>query len=718
MLEVSHARYRVRKPLSILNRGVESRPVVIRKALAFDLILREMPIFIQDEELIVGSRTMFLPRERDVKFWEDGVKRNLDFVPDAETLNVEFPGLEFYPHYATEEERALGREVSIGEGYVTSHCTAGYGRVLEMGFGGIKDQAVSRLRDVEPDSEQADFLEAVVICMDGATHLVERYEEEAKDIASKTSDPTRKLELQTIAEICSRIKTHPASTFHEALQLLWFTHTMILIESYNLMALGRLDQYLYPYYEKDIASGRLASDQALELLACLFIKLNDTSDLHTDNGLNIMLSGLKPDGADGTNELTYLCLETYETVRLTDPQINIRYHEKTAQDLLNRAVSIWTVGPKPMIYNDHAVIEAMQKVGVALDDARDYCIDACQDLMIEGKSDFYPIFAGIYGIHLLTIMERVVDRLATFSSFEAFWKALKDEIGADVKRYVEKANKGDRVLPKISPTPFLSATLQGCIETGKDKTEGGTAYNFTGFVGGGLVNVGDSLAAIKKLVFEEKRISAADLVRAIQRDFDQDEPLRQMLKNKAPKWGNNDNYVDQLARELADHFCSEVLKYENTRGGRFVPGFFTHHQARLGKVVRSTPDGRKRGEPLAVSLSPSIGAERNGPTGVILSASKMDQSKCPLGTSLDLAFYGPSYRGSEERAKMVSLIQTYMDRGGIEFQANTLDVEILRDAQRHPEKYRDLVVRVWGFNAYFVTVKREYQDEIIARTEH
>jgi pyruvate-formate lyase len=718
MLEVSHARYRVRRPLSILDGVVESRPVVIRKALAFDLVLREMPVFIEEGELIVGSRTMFLPREGDVKFWEDEVTRNLDFVPDAETLNVESPGLEFYPHYATEEEKSLGREFSIGEGYVTSHCTAGYGKVLAMGFGGIKGQALSHLEDVEPDSDQANFLKAVAMCMDGASHLIQRYEEEARKLASEASDPERKQELEIIAKTCNRIKTQPAGSFHEALQLFWFTHTLTLIESYNLMALGRLDQYLFPYYERDIASGKLSRERALELMACFFIKLNDTSDLHTDNGLNIMLSGLTRAGEDGTNELTHLCLDTYETVRLTDPQINIRCHEKTPREILDRAVSIWSVGPKPMIYNDHAVFDAMQRVGVTLEDAREYCIDACQDLMIEGKSDFYPIFAGIYGIHLLTIMERVVDRLPAFSSFEEFWKALKDGVSADVKRYVDKANQEDRILPKVSPTPFLSATLQGCIETGRDKTEGGTVYNFTGFIGGGLVNVADSAAAIKKLVFEDKRVSAADLLRAIQRDFDQDEPLRQMLKNKAPKWGNNDDYVDQLARELGDHFCTEVLKYKNPRGGRFVPGFFSHHQARLGKAVRSTPDGRKKGEPLAVSLSPSIGTERNGPTGAVLSASKIDQSKCPLGTSLDLAFYGPSYRGSEERAKMVSLIETYMDKGGIEFQANTLDSEILRDAQHHPEKHRDLVVRVWGFNAYFVTLKREYQDEIIARTEH
>jgi len=720
MLDVSHAKYRVRKPLSIFNgNGVGNEPVVIRKALAFDLILREMPIFIQDRELIVGGRTMFMPRKQDIQFWDDeDVKRNLEFLPDAETLAVESPGFEFYPHYATEEEKVLGREVSIGEGYVTSHCTAGYGKVLKLGFGGIKEQAQNRLKEFDPGSDQANFLNAVIICMDAATFFVQRYEEEARRLASQIHDEKQKEEFEMIADICSHIKTRPARTFHEALQLFWLTHTFILIESYSLMAPGRLDQYLYPYYKNDIASGQLSRDEALELLTCLFIKMNDTSDLHTDNGQNIILSGLKPDGEDGTNDLTYLCFDAYEMASLTDPQINIRYHEKTPQELFDQAMAVKTLGPKPMIYNDRAVIQALQNVGVTLEDARNYCIDACQDIMVEGKSDFYPIFAGVYGIHLLTVMERVVDRLAEFSSFKDFWNTLKDEITADVNRYVEKANQADRILPGISPTPVLSATLKGCIESGRDKTEGGTIYNFTGFVGGGLITVANSAAAIKKFIFEEQRVSAADLVRAIQNEFAQDEPLRQLLKNKAPKWGNNDDYVDQLVRELADHFCTEVLKYKNPRGGRFVPGLFTHHQTRLGIAVRSTPDGRKKNEPLAMSLSPSIGTERNGPTGAILSASKIDQSKCPLGTSLDLTFYASSINEPEGMEKMKALIRTYIDKGGIEFQANTLDREILREAQKHPERYRDLVVRVWGFNAYFVTLKPEYQEDIIARAEH
>lgn len=716
MLDVSHAAHRVRTPLSILSAETEHQPLVMRKAMAFALILREMPILIQDDELIVGARTMFLPRPSDSAFWDEGVKRNLDFLPDAETLNVEGPGLEFFPHYATEDEKALGKTVGIGEGYVTSHCTAGYAKVLRLGFGGIRTQARQRLREVAAESEEANFLNAVIICMDGATQLVQRYEHEARRLAGECTDAARKAELRTIADVCCRIKSLPAASFHDALQLLWFAHTMVLIENYNLMALGRLDQTLLPYYRMDQQHG-VAEDSVRELLECFFIKCNDTSDLHTDNGLNIMLSGVLPDGRDGTNELTWLCLDAYEHVSLTDPQINLRYHHSAPPELLDRVLSICPSGPKPMIFNDTQIIESMLQIGVRLEDARNYCIDACQDLMIEGKSDFYPIFAGIYGIHLLTVFERIVDRLPEFESFETFWKALKDEIAIDVKAYAEKANRADEILPRISPTPFLSATLEGCIENARDKTAGGTIYNFTGFVGGGIVNVANSAAAIKKLVYEDKSIEAQQLVSALQNNFAEDEQMRRMLLNKAPKWGNNDEYVDQLGQELAAHFCTEVLKHRNPRGGRFVPGFFTHHQARLGIAVRATPDGRKRGEPLAVSLSRSIGTERMGPTGAVLSASRIDQRRCPLGTSLDLIFPSARSNGVEEREALKSVVKTYMDLGGMEFQANTLSPQLLREARQHPERHRDLVVRVWGFNAYFVTLKPEYQEDLIARAE-
>jgi formate C-acetyltransferase len=716
-LDVSHARHRVRRTLSILPgpRQHDGQPVVIRKARAFDLILRESPIVIQDGELIVGARTMFLPQADEGGHWDQGTRRNLDFVPDAETLDVKSPGFEFYPHYATEEEKALGRPFEIGEGYVTSHCVAGYANVLRQGFGGIADAARKRLREPGLAREQRAFLDAVVICMSAATAFARRYAAEAGRMASIEPDRQRRSELEDIAAVCDRIAAAPAATFHEALQLLHFTHVLTLIESYNLMALGRMDQYLYPYFRKDVLEGKLPPARARELLECLFIKLNDTSDLHTDNGLNIVVSGLAPDGRDATNELTYLLLEVHCDVGLSDPQINVRFHAGSPDALHEKAFLNQWSGPRPMAYNDDVVVPAMEAVGVSREDARDYCIDACQDLLIGERSDFYPIFAGIYGCHLMVIFERVVDRLESFTTFEEFWKAFLREVRLDVGRWAERANAADAIVPRISPTPFLSSTLEGCVESGKDKTEGGTKYNFTGFIGGGLVNVANSAAALRKLVFEERRAGAKEVLDALRKDFADAEPLRQMLRNDAPKWGNNEPYVDDLGKELADTFCGEVLKHSNPRGGRFVPGIFTHHQARLGAKLRSTPDGRKRGEPLAVSLSPANGTAKKGPTAAVLSARKVDQTRCPLGTSLDFALPPAMFASAEERGKFEALLKTYFKVGGIELQVNNIDAAILREAQKFPERHRDLVVRVWGFNAYFISLKREYQDDLIAR---
>ncbi|MGI9538284.1 MAG: pyruvate formate lyase family protein [Desulfocapsaceae bacterium] len=715
MLDVEHRHYRVRKHMSILDDDTASLPVVERKALGFVKMLDEMPKFIMDGELIVGSRTLFNPRHTE---GTDGLSKNLDFAPDAETLAVESPGFEFYPHYLTDAEQAKGAALGIGEGYVTSHCAPGFDRVLTKGFGGLRNEANASLANHGKNSPQAPFLNAVIMILDAIEQFIGSYAELAESMAGSCKDSIRRDELQTISEICSRIKTKPATTFHEALQTVWFVHTFMLMENYNLMSLGRPDQYLYSYYLSDIDAEILTPDQARELLGCLFIKLNDTSDLHTDNGLNIITSGLKPDGTDGTNELSWLFIETYEDVKLTDPQLNIRWHRDTPKDFMKRVMKIKGRFPiPPMVFNDEILIPGLTDIGASLEDARNYSIDACQDVLIPGKSDFYPIFAGTYGIHLLTVFDRVLPRLTQCESFDEFYQQLFDEFTADVEKVVETTNKIDALLPEISPTPVLSLMLEGCIEKGLDKTEGGTIYNHTGFIGGGLVNIADSLAAIKKLVFDEKIVSPKELLSAINANFSGYESLQAKLKNDAPKWGNGDMTVDTYGIELARHFSEEVLKYENVRGGRFVPGLMTHHQVRLGNVVPATPDGRKQGEPLAVSLSPSIGQMKKGPTGALNSAMAVNHRLCPVGTSVDLTLQNSLFKSDEDLDKVITMTEAFLEGGGMEIQYNILDPDMLRAAQKTPNQYRDLVLRVWGFNAYFVTLQREYQDELIARAE-
>lgn len=716
-IKAVHRKYRKRVKLSVLDTETAKLSVIRRKALGFNLILEQMPKYIASGELIVGARTLFSPRATD----QEGLSRNLDFEPDAETLAVESPGFEFYPAYLTEEEKVKGARLGVAEGYVTSHCAPGFVKVLRQGFGGLCKEAEASLQCHRNDTDKTDFLIAELEIIEGIQGFMEEYalvaEAQIHDSEGEL-DSMRRRELHEIARICRALKSEPASSFHEALQLVWFTHLFMLIENYNLMSLGRPDQYLLEYYLKDLASRKIDHKQALELLACFFIKLNDGSDLHTDNGLNIIISGLKPDGSDGTNELSWLFMDAYEKVRLVDPQINIRWHSGTDRMFLKRAMKLRGEYPMPpMMFNDEVLIPGLTALGVSMEDARDYCIDACQDILIPGKSDFYPIFAGTYGIHLLTIFERILPTLPDSAAFDDFYGAFKAEIAADVARTVEKSNAIDALLPVIAPTPVLSLTLEGCLEKGMDKTAGGTKYNYTGFIGGGLVNVVDSLAAIKKHVFVEKSIAKKDLMTAIADNFIGWDDLRKTLKFDSPKWGNADPAVDGFGAEIAELFSTEVLKYHNPRGGRFVPGLMTHHQVRLGKVVPATPDGRKQGEPLAVSLSPSIGQMKKGPTCALISAMRINHRMLPVGTSVDLTIQNSFLRKEADLDKLISMTESFFEGGGLEVQYNIVDPDLLRAAQAKPEDYLDLVVRVWGFNAYFVTLQHDYQDELIARAE-
>ena len=716
-LDCSHKKYRKRVPMSVLTSETEALPVIARKAAGFWMMLREMPRFIQEGELLVGSRTLFAPRPGN-ESEGGGLSKNLDFVPDAETLAVESPGFEFYPSYLTDGEKEKGSRLGIGEGYVSSHCAAGFQKVLRVGFAGLKEEALASLKNYKTGSSESDFLKSVLDILDGIEEFILTYASLAEDLSAGSRDPSRKEELKRIAEVCRHVSAKPAASFHEALQLVWFTHLFMLMENYNLMSLGRPDQYLYPYYQDDIKAGKISREEALELLSCFFIKLNDGSDLHTDNGLNIIISGLKPDGTDGTNDLSLLFMDAYEQVCLVDPQINIRWHSGTDKDFLKRAMKIRGQFPMPpMMFNDDVLIPGLMNLGVSVEHARDYCIDACQDVLIPGVSDFYPIFAGTYGIHLLTIFERYLPHLPEYSDFKSFYGDFLEELKADVERTVDKANSVDALLPEISPVPVLSMTLEGCLAKGKDKTAGGTIYNFTGFIGGGIVNITDSLAAIKKHVFDEGTVKPEELMKALGANFEGFESLRNLLKLDSPKWGNADKNVDIYGAEIAETFSKEVLKYENVRGGRFVPGLMTHHQVRLGKVVGATPDGRKQGEALAISLSPSIGQMKKGPSCALKSAMSVNHLLCPVGTSVDLTIQNSFLQSDHDLEKIMTMSEAFFEGGGLEVQYNIVDPVLLRKAQEQPDQYRDLVVRVWGFNAYFVTLQKDYQDELIARAD-
>jgi formate C-acetyltransferase len=375
------------------------------------------------------------------------------------------------------------------------------------------------------------------------------------------------------------------------------------------------------------------------------------------------------------------------------------------------------MGGFPSLYFDDALIPAMQRIGIPLSDARLYSNDGCQETTIPGKGDFYPVSGG-GSIDFLAVLNSVRTSSNEYNTFQDLMGVYKAEIAKVIKEQVDQAIYGDNNLYKYSQVPWLSATLEGCIENAMDKTEGGCTYNYTGFLGKCFANAANSLASIKKLVYDENIISLADLNGVLTKNWEENERLRQLAINRVPKYGNDYDYVDSLAVEVADFYIKEVLKYKNARGGCFYPGFYLFTPVGTGRKTGATADGRKAGDSVSVHASPTVGMDLKGPTAVINSVSKICRLLPPEGAPLDIRFHPSALRGEEGTKKLVSFVKTYMDQGGIELQLNVVDSKTLRDAQKNPEQHKNLIVRVWGFSAYFVTLSPEYQENIIKRTEH
>ncbi len=445
------------------------------------------------------------------------------------------------------------------------------------------------------------------------------------------------------------------------------------------------------------------------------------------------LSGQRSDGGDATNELTYMCLDASLHLRLADPKINVRFHEGSPERLWIKCCEMVKegLGGFPAFYNDEAIIRGLLRIGVPLEDARLYSCDGCQEIILPGKGDFYPVFTGVNllecVLRTLGLPPNIHDEVDQSSPSETTWlpetfMEFMEAYAKTVKRAVEEVvklgNQRDAALAMYSPVPFLSSTLEGCVENARDKTSGGATYNFTGCNGQCLASAANSLAAIRKLVYDDRRISLRGLRKVLASNWEGHERLRQYALNRVPKFGNDDDYVDSIAVRVANVFMGEVLGHENPRGGPYYPGFFTFHHVAKGLNINASTDGRRAGDPVSQHLSPAAGTDRSGPTLAINSALKVSAMHPPEGGAFDLRFHPSALRGEEGVRNLMSLIGAFMERGGLEIQFNVVDSETLREAQRHPERFRSLIVRVWGFSAYFVTLTKEYQEEIIARTAH
>jgi len=651
---------------------------------------------------------------------------------NAYELLIGVPMRECFPSYLFEDEHLLFANPSGVE--TPTNVVPNYHKILMRGFQDIKKEAEDRLGQLRKlkNPEIIWFLKAVILCCEAISDLAYRYSTRAEQMAEEEEDSNRKEELSWLSSACKRVPAYPARCFHEAVQALWFTHMALRADDSFHIPIGRLDCVLYPFYERDRARGLITQKEAQELLDCLWVKFNSIHSLRHyfegDNGQAVVVGGQTRTGEDATNDLSYMMIESSMRLEMIQPSLKVRIHKKTPPKLIKKACQLARMGTgSPLFCNDDIIVPSLVKAGYALEDARDYVTSACAEILIPGKSNNRPNWGEVCflrclestlnnGESLLTKekMGSNLGKLSDHGSFNNLMDSLKKQITFAVENEVSKCEG-----KKYAPAPFLSATMADCIWNARDVSEGGAYYNNIGMWGSALANTADALAALKKLVFTEKKISAEELHHALKENYGNNESLRLMLINKAPKFGCDEDYVDVLAKEVAVHFAREVLKYSTQESGRYLPSLVSAWSyVFVGKELGASPDGRKAREPFAVNFSPAPGADRKGPTAVIRSLTKIDLTDFPNGSPTDMKFSPSVLSGDSNLGKLVSFIKTFMELGGSKIQFNVVDSATLKKAQMEPENYQNLAVRVWGFSAYFVTLTKDFQNHIIERYEH
>lgn len=608
------------------------------------------------------------------------------------------------------------------------------------------DRALARLdflRDPEAYDKQEE-LRAMRIACDAVMRFAARHAERARALAEAEAEPRRRAELERIAEVCAWVPAHAPRDFWEALQAYWFVHLGVITElnGWDSFCPGHLDQHLYPFYVRDLESGRLTREQAKELLECLWVKFNNQpappkvgvtaaeSGTYTDFA-NINTGGLRPDGSDGVNELTYLVLDVIDEMRLVQPSSNIQVSRRSPERFLRRACEIIRKGwGQPSIFNADAVVEELLRQGKSVEDARAGGTSGCVETGAFGKEAY--ILTGYF--NLPKVLEVTLHNgwdprtgrrigietgdVRSVSTFDQIFDAFRRQLA----HFVEVKIRGNQVIERLyatrMPAPFLSVLIDDCIAKGRDYHAGGPRYNTTYIMPVGLGTVTDSLSAIKHHVFESRRLTMDRLLAALDRDFEGDEALRQWLWNRTPRYGNDDPAADDVLVQVFDAIVQAIDGRPNTRGGRYHVNFLsTTCHVYFGSVTGATPDGRRAFTPVSDGISPVQGADRQGPTAVVRSAARLDHVRTG-GTLLNQKFTPALLETDEGLAHLAQLVRTYFALGGHHIQFNVVTAETLRDAQARPEHYRDLIVRVAGYSDYFCDLTKPLQEEIISRTEH
>ncbi len=756
-----------------------SDPVIIRRAKALQNILSRMTISIDPEELIVANQACKLRAapifpeytvDWIIEEIDDLHTRSADRFEVRKEVREEILEICRWWQGKTMHDRCLAtlpddikQAYDIGtlsaRGNMTSgdgHIMLDFPKVLEVGVNGIIAEVDTVLASLNPaDTEHFKkrmVFESIKTAYRGVLDFASRYAELAERLSENEGDNCRKKELKEIARICRKVPANPPATFYEAIQSIWFIHLISQIESNgHSMSLGRFDQYMFPFYRKDIANGVMTDNRLIELLACLWIKMFGITKIrpwsHTRFSAggptyqNLTLGGITPGGEDATNELTLLCLDSITLTRLPQPNVSVRYHRCSPPVFLRKCVEVIKLGfGMPAMHNDELMIPSLLSRGVSLEDANNYAIVGCIEPIIPGKHGYRA--AGMSFTNFAKILELALNNgidprtgvqlcpgcgnLSTFSSFDQVMNAYEQQMEYYVNIRIRGEHVIDYAIEELVPEPFCTGLVQDCIKRGKTPKEGGAVYDMVTGPETGVPNVGNALAAIKKLVFEDKMISGSELKDALDSNFScpNGEQIRQMLLNKAPKFGNDDDYVDSLANETYMIFIRELDKYKNTRFGRGPIGGINYPctatisgNVPSGLVVGATPDGRKTGEPLAEGCSPYRYTDRLGPTAVIKSVSKMPNILITGGNLLNQKINPSSLRADQGVQKLEALIRTFFELKGWHVQFNVVSADELRNAQKNPEEYRNLVVRVAGYSALFTNLEPLTQQDIIARTE-
>lgn len=754
---------------------------IIRRAKALYKILANMTVRVEPDELLVGnvgkhfrgcniwaeySGLTWLVEELDSGVFDKKAISDSLMLLDEEDRNYlrsvegfwQENGLSAKVDAAMPEELQTLAEAGVlphgpfGNAFVPhGHFNANYRKAVEKGFSAIRQEALDKLEEMRGkiggnNAEKYFFFHAIVITCDSVILFSKRYAVECRAQAQDAANEKRRAELLQMAESLDWIMENPGRTYHEALQICLLYHIIMNIEgSYLGLTMGRIDQHVGDYLKADLKAGRITMEEAQELMDCFFLKMGDLfvsgpvfllRIIGTySNNMRMTIGGRKPDGGDATNEATYLCLQSAARLKLHDPTLSLGLHKDSPKELWEAGIeTAKIVGGIPTLENSDLIIDILHKRGLALEDARNYCTVGCVEITGSGcefanpSAPFSKTFLNINNVLLQAINNGINPQnnkqaglqtgyLYEMDSFEQVQDAFKAQLEYFMDWHITLNNILEYVGNKEIPIPIASATMDGCMESGRDLMMGGAKYNSTGGATLGVGTLADSLAAIKYIVYDKKLCTARELYNAVLANWEGYELLRQRIINKVPHYGNGDPYADELASWAIDLFSSRLNTYVSARGGHRAGIYSAGAHIMHGYQTYTTPNGRRNGEPVSDGASPSQGRDTYGPTGVARSIIALHPYNFGNGLQFCMKFHPTSIRGENGNEKLWQFVSTFFNEGGMQIQYNMVDADTMRQAQARPEEYRDLVVRVAGFSAYFVELHRDLQDDLISRTD-